>query len=178
MRYANRVLGYPRDCGNHDTDSDYLRTAISSGAWLRLITMAVYRTFRRWQTIPPSLYIVLVLLATSELVSAQADFESYATSCTYRKAYAVMIKLLAVYTSHVVTIKVEPGLDLWATTTCYVTAALLPSSSALVSVRDLLYCSCIAEVASGFASRRKQRDNRNMQKAINAESVCIRVNKK
>jgi len=58
----------------------------------------------------------------------------------YKKAYTVGIKLLAVYASHVVTVRVEPGMDLWRTALQYIVAALLPSSSALISLRDLWYC--------------------------------------
>ena len=116
-----------------------------------------------------------MLLAAAEHVDAQGDFESLATTCAYKKTYAVIIKLLAVYASHVVTIKVEPGLNLRSTTASYVTAALLPSSTALLAFRDLVYRFRSFKNLPHGENEEITGYYRNMQKAINAGSVCVRA---
>jgi hypothetical protein len=152
-----------------------LPIANASRKWLRLIITIAYRAFRGSASVPAILHIVFVLLAASVYVSAQGDFESLATTCAYKKAYAVIVKLLAVYASHVVTIRVEPGLALWATTISYLTAALLPSSSALISCRDLFYRYRSFKTLPDGENKEITGYYRNMQKAINAGSVCIRA---
>jgi hypothetical protein len=57
----------------------------------------------------------------------------------------------------------------------YVTAALLPSSSALVSCRDLAYRYRSFKTLPDGENKEITGYYRNMQKAINAGSVCVRA---
>ena len=87
-----------------------------------------------------------------------------------------MFKLLAVYASHVLTIKIPPGARTAATIKHYVAAALLPSASSFVTILDLSYRRSNFHALAGL-----DRDNmslyKNMQKAINAGAVCERIDK-
>ena len=128
------------------------------------------------RAINPIVFVAFVLLAASDYASAQDIFGPVEQSCTYKKAYAVIVKLLAVYASHVLTIKLEPGLTMSQTVVIYVTAALLPAATATCAIRDLWFR------RSGFRhlpsdDMPNARNYKNMQKAINAGAICVRVNK-
>ncbi|KAF8501888.1 hypothetical protein JB92DRAFT_3098970 [Gautieria morchelliformis] len=117
---------------------------------------------------PASLiFVSLIFLATARHASAQT-FLGPLQSCGLRKAYAVIIKLLAVYASHILTIKVEPGLGRSDTILRYVMAALLPSSSAQIPLTDLIYSTLLSRGEVGPI-------HKQMQKAINCGAACVRV---
>jgi len=116
-------------------------------------------------------YVILFFLTTIPHVSAQSSFGSVGETCGFRKAQGAIFKLLAVYASHVLTIKISPGQSTATTIRFYVTAALLPSSSLFTALLDLRYR------RYNFARLPADPILRNMQKAINAVAVCIREKK-
>ena len=119
----------------------------------------------------------IFFLSTFRRASAQTFLGPIEESCGFRKAEGVMFKLLAVYASHVLTIKIPPGARTAATIQYYFAAALLPSASTFVTILDLFYRRSNFHMLAGL-----DRDNmslyKNMQKAINATAVCERINKK
>jgi hypothetical protein len=150
-------------------------TANYSQPWTRMIAVGFPHVIRVLRSINPIFCVVSILLATSEHAFAQDFLGTIEQSCGYKKAYAVIIKLLGVYTSHVLTIKLEPGLDTLTTISRYVTAALLPSSTTLVALRDLVHRKAGFEQLGGEESPDLALCYRNMQKAINAGAVCFRI---
>jgi hypothetical protein len=140
-----------------------------------MIAVGIRRVIRGLQTISPIIYVGLILFGVSEHAFAQDFLGTIEQSCVYKKAYAVVIKLLAVYASHVLTIKLEPGLNTWITISRYVTAALLPSATAVVAIRDLWYRTAGFGQLGGEDSPDLALCYRDMQKAINAGAVCFRV---
>ena len=141
-----------------------------------VVGVSVHRIVRGLQAINPILFVALILLAASEYASAQDIFGPVEQSCVYKKGYAVIVKLLAVYASHILTIKLEPGLSTSQTVVGYTTAALLPAATATCAIRDLWFR------RSGFRDLPSDdmpnaHNYRNMQKAINAGAICVRVNK-
>ena len=136
----------------------------------------VHQAIRRLRRVNPIVYLSLILLATSEFASAQDILRPIEQSCTYKKAYAVVNKLIAVYASHVLTIRLQPGLGLYRTAISYVMAALLPAATSVVAVCDLSY------VRHGFQDLPDEsiphaRCYKDMQKAINAGAVCVCVDR-
>lgn len=113
-------------------------------------------------------FVALCFLTAAGHASAQS-FVDPLQNCRVRKAYAVTAKVLAVYASHILTIKVEPGLGLRDTIRQYLAAALLPSSSAQTPITDFMFL---------WKRPRSSKANKichNMQKAINCGAVCVRV---
>jgi hypothetical protein len=143
---------------------------------MAVVRVSVHRIIRGLRAINPILFVAAILLAASEHASAQDIFGPVEQSCVYKKAYAVVVKLLAVYASHVLTIKLEPGLNTSQTVSGYITAALLPAATSTCAIRDLWYR------RSGFRNlpsddRPNTHHYKNMQKAINAGAVCVRIKK-
>ena len=143
---------------------------------MAVVGVSVHRIIRGFRAINPIHFVALILLAASEYASAQDIFGPIERSCRYKKAYAVVVKLLAVYASHVLTIKLEPGLSTSQTVAQYITAALLPAATATCAIRDLWFR------RSGFQdwpsnNRPNAHHYKNMQKAINARAVCVRIKK-
>ena len=151
----------------------------------------VHRAIRRIRRIDPMLYLPLILLTLSSLTSAQGGNDTdtdrdhdlflrpIEQTCEYKKAYAVVVKLMAVYASHVLTIRLQPGLGMYQTAVSYVMAALLPAATSVVAVRDL-WCrrygfrDLPSQTGSTTPHARYYRD---MQKAINAGAVCVSVDR-
>ena len=134
----------------------------------------VHRVVRRLQSINTIFHVALILLATCEYASAQDVFGPVEQSCGYKRAYAVGVKLLAVYASHILTIRLEPGLSTYRTAVSYVTAALLPAATAVVAFRDLWYRRCGYRDLPSDDTPKAHR-YKNMQHAINAGAVCVRI---
>ena len=130
----------------------------------------------RLPAISLTVYGTIFFLSTLRRASAQTFLGPIEESCGFRKAEGVMFKLLAVYASHVLTIKIPPGARTAATMKHYLTAALLPSASSFVTILDLFYRRSNFHALAGLG-----RDNmslyKNMQKAINAGAVCERIDK-
>ena len=142
---------------------------------MAVASVTVHRAIRRLRRVNPMVFLPLILLATSEFASAQDDIlRPIEQNCTYKRAYAVVVKLMAVYASHVLTIRLQPGLGLYQTAISYVMAALLPAATSVVAVRDL-WCGRygFGDLPSGDTPH--ARYYRNMQKAINAGAVCVCV---
>ena len=142
---------------------------------MAVVGVSIHRIIRGLRAINPILFVAVVLLAASGHASAQDIFGPVEQSCVYKKAYAVIVKLLAVYASHVLTIKLEPGLSTFQTVVEYITAALLPAATASCATRDLWFR------RRGFRDLPSDdmpnaRNYKNMQKAINAGAVCVRIN--
>ena len=137
--------------------------------------VTVHRVIRRLQSINASFYVALILLATCEYASAQDVFGPVKQSCGYKRAYAVGVKLLAVYASHILTIRLEPGLSTYRTVVSYVTAALLPAATAVVAFRDLWYRRCGYRDLPSDGDTPKAHRYKDMQHAINAGAVCVRI---
>lgn len=119
-----------------------------------------------------TVYIILFFLVTIPHASAQSFLGPLGESCRYRKAQGVIIKLLAVYASHILTIRISPGQRAATTIEHYVMAALLPSSSAYVALLDLLYRRSNFAMLAGNSDEIDMILYRNMQKAINTGAVC------
>ena len=130
----------------------------------------------RLPAISLTVYGTIFFLSTLRRASAQTFLGPIEESCGFRKAEGVMFKLLAVYASHILTIKIPPGARTATTIKHYFTAALLPSASSFVTILDLFYRRSNFHALAGL-----DRDNmslyKNMQKAINAGAVCERIDK-
>lgn len=83
--------------------------------------------------------------------------------------------MLGVYLSHILTIKLQPGIRTWDTTLRYILAGLLPSSSASITLVDLIYRRSGFKALEGHVDPQQLKVYQNMQKAINAGAACVRV---
>jgi hypothetical protein len=107
--------------------------------------------------------------------SARPIFDSLEENCSARKAYAVVIKLLAVYASHIITIKLRPGIGTWKTFQSYLMAGLLPSASISITLMDLMARRSKFNLLKDIKDVNELRYYENMQNAINAGAACFRT---
>ena len=136
------------------------------------LSVHVHRILRR---IHPIFYMALILLAAPEDALAHDVFSPIEQqSCGYKKAYGVVARLIAVYASHILTIRLEPGLGTYPTIYRYIWAAVLPAATAAVAVRDLLFRRHGFQYLPSDDSP-NARHFKNMQKAINAGAACLKV---
>ncbi|PVG01508.1 hypothetical protein CPB86DRAFT_835296 [Serendipita vermifera] len=117
---------------------------------------------------------LLILCIWAQPISAQGFLDSLEENCNVQKAYGVVVKLLAVYASHAMTIKLRPGIGTWDTIERYLTALILPSSTTALCTRDLIYRRSNIKEAKKLDTPETEY-YKNMQKAINAGAACFRV---
>jgi hypothetical protein len=105
-------------------------------------------------------------------------FDSLEQKCDKRKIYSLVIKLLVVYASHIMTIKLQPGIGTYNTFESYLIAALLPSASVALTLRDFIFRRASFNQLPEMDIPIKPKNiphYYNMQKAINAGAACFRV---
>jgi hypothetical protein len=123
-----------------------------------------------------TLYICLLICSILvQPTSAQGTLDSLEQNCGARNAYDIVTKLLAVYASHIITIKIQPGIGTWKTFESYLLAGLLPSASTAISLRDLFFRRSSFRSLKVITAKNKRGYYENMQKAINAGGACFRT---
>lgn len=114
----------------------------------------------------------VVLVAWLVRGAAGAPIAEIESSCAYQKAHGLVVTVLAVYVSHVLTIKVEPGAGKLETASAYTLGMLLPIATCRTACLDL-------QTRIWRHKRPKTSDDalKSLQRAIDCGACCMDVDK-